>query len=293
MKRENSLEPDNRLQLTRRAMLGGAGSLLFAGATVRAQPAKAVQWPEGVFARLELVGGGKMGTQHRAGLLITLRPGFKTYWRMPGDTGVPPQFSFAGSSNVKEARVLFPVPQRFADGAGGTSIGYIAPEVLFPLHVEPLDPARPVELHVKAEYAVCERMCIPVSGEARLGLTAAPGQLALIKTAEARVPRQSKLGSSDTFNIRSISRGRAVESLIVDVALPAGAVPDLFVEAPSPWFFETKAFVPAPGGGRFELVAVERNKAVDCTGVDLVLTLAAGQQAIEVATWLDAALLAP
>ncbi len=283
--------------LTRRALLGAAGGLLLAGTRAGAQPAQGSSWPEGVFARLELLGAGKADHKQsglcRAGLLMTLRPGFKTYWRMPGDTGVPPQFSYDGSVNLKHARVLFPAPHRFADGAGGTSIGYAAPEVLFPVHAEPIDPTRPIELHVRADYAVCEKMCIPVSGEARIRLPSSSDETMRIKAAEARVPSVTKLGSNGPLAIRRINRGSAAESLIIDVAIPAGLTPDLFVEAPSPWFFETKSFVPAPGGGQFELVAIERDKAVDCKGVDLVLTLTAGQHAVEVATWLDAALLAP
>jgi DsbC/DsbD-like thiol-disulfide interchange protein len=293
MNQAQTTDVEKRPQLTRRAVLGAAGSVLLAGTPLRAQVAGPVVWPENVFAKLDLLGGGKTGQIYRAGLHIALRPGFKTYWRTPGDTGVPPQFSFAGSTNVKEVRVLFPVPQRFADGAGGASLGYFAPDVLFPIHIEPVDAGRPVDLHVKADYAVCERMCIPVSSEARLALSAISSHAAQIRSAEMRVPIQAKLGASGPVTIRSIARGQAAESLVIDVAVPEGAVPDLFVEAPSPWFFETRSFVRSAGGGRFEIVAVERDKALDCTGVDLVLTLAAPQQAIEVSTWLDVALLSP
>jgi DsbC/DsbD-like thiol-disulfide interchange protein len=286
------MDTDARILLTRRTLVGGMGAACLSEGSVFAQSLKMASWADGVSARLDLIGGGKTGAYYNAGLHIAMRPGFKTYWRMPGDTGVPPQFNFESSVNLKQARVLFPLPLRFADGAGGTSIGYPAPDVLFPVQVEALDPSRPVELHVKADYAVCERMCIPVSGEARLILSAASQHSARIGAAQARVPVAAKLGGSRAPAIRSISRGKAAESLIVEVAVPEGAAPDLFVEAPSPWFFETRAFVPMPGGGRFEIVAIERNKAVDCAGVDLVLTLAAGEKAIEVATWLDAALLA-
>ena len=62
----------------------------------------------------------------RAGIEIRLDPGWKTYWRYPGDSGVPPTLDFAGSENVKSVTALWPAPQRFADGAGGHSIGYLA-----------------------------------------------------------------------------------------------------------------------------------------------------------------------
>ena len=69
-------------------------------------------------ARAEI--GGRV---FRAGVEIKLKPGWKTYWRYPGDSGVPPVFDFSKSQNVKTITVLFPAPMRFADGAGGSSIG--------------------------------------------------------------------------------------------------------------------------------------------------------------------------
>ena len=72
----------------------------------------------------------------RAGVEIRLDPGWKTYWRYPGDSGVPPSLDFAASENVKSVTMLWPAPKRFADGAGGHSIGYKG-EVVLPLRNGP------------------------------------------------------------------------------------------------------------------------------------------------------------
>src|SRR6476646_5207541 len=64
------------------------------------------------------------GRVFRAGVEIRLKDGWKTYWRYPGDSGVPPVFDFSTSQNVKSVSVLYPAPSRFPDGAGGSSIGY-------------------------------------------------------------------------------------------------------------------------------------------------------------------------
>src|SRR5215467_2370509 len=64
------------------------------------------------------------GTVFRAGLEIKLKEGWKTYWRYPGDSGVPPAIDTSKSDNVKTVNVLYPAPSRFPDGAGGNSIGY-------------------------------------------------------------------------------------------------------------------------------------------------------------------------
>ena len=38
-----------------------------------------------------------------AGVQLRMEPGWKTYWRNPGDSGVPPSFDFKGSTNLKQA----------------------------------------------------------------------------------------------------------------------------------------------------------------------------------------------
>src|SRR5215207_7052364 len=105
----------------------------------------------------------------RAGVEIRLKVGWHTYWRYPGDAGVPPQFDFDGSQNVKQIHVLWPAPQRLSEG-GGTSIGY-ARDVIFPLHVTPQDSSKPVVLRLKLDYAVCENLCVPAEAKVELILT--------------------------------------------------------------------------------------------------------------------------
>src|SRR3954467_12717019 len=94
----------------------------------------------------------------RAGVEIKLKEGWKTYWRYPGDSGVPPVLDFSRSQNVKAVTVLYPAPARFPDGAGGSSIGYKG-VVTLPFHVVPQAPAKPVTLNLKLDYAVCEKLC--------------------------------------------------------------------------------------------------------------------------------------
>ena len=104
----------------------------------------------------------------RAGVELRLAPGWKTYWRYPGDSGVPPRFEFDQSENVKSVAVLWPAPLRFSDG-DGTTIGY-KNNVVFPLRIEAKDRGKPVTLRLKLEYAVCEKICIPVDAKAELSI---------------------------------------------------------------------------------------------------------------------------
>ncbi len=149
-------------------------------------------------AQLRLLQGGLSGGagHYLAGLEITLAPGFKTYWRHPGDTGVPPQFDFTASQNVKRAEVHFPAPIRFADGAGGHSFGYAGPTVVLPVTIEAADPTRPVVLRLKADYAVCEKICIPMSAaiDAEIALKPDGPALPALQRALSRVPVKTGLG---------------------------------------------------------------------------------------------------
>src|SRR4029079_10359289 len=78
----------------------------------------------------------------RAGVEIKLKEGWHTYWRYPGDSGVPPVLDFSKSRNVKAVTVLYPAPSRLPEGAGGNSIGYKGVLIL-PLHVVPQDAGKP------------------------------------------------------------------------------------------------------------------------------------------------------
>ena len=56
-------------------------------------------------------GWRKESGDHIAALQITLAPGWKTYWRQPGDTGIPPRFDFSGSENLTILDVIYPAPK--------------------------------------------------------------------------------------------------------------------------------------------------------------------------------------
>lgn len=173
-----------------------------------------------------------------AGVELKLDPGWHTYWRDPGDSGVPPTFDFSGSDNVKSATVLWPAPQRFSDGAGGTSIGYLD-HVVFPVRVAPMDAAKPSLLHLKLGYAVCYNLCIPGKAKLQLALNGNGAEDAAIEKAETRVPRRVAIGPNAGPNkalaIVAVHRVAGVphDHVVVDVAAPPGAPVDLFVEGPT------------------------------------------------------------
>ncbi|MGE0846544.1 MAG: protein-disulfide reductase DsbD domain-containing protein [Flavobacteriaceae bacterium] len=196
-----------------------------------AAAADASPWAEGLSDRSRLVAGSSEGGSWLAGVEIVLDEGWKTYWRNPGDSGIPPRFDFSGSTNLERAEVLYPAPHRFADG-GGTSIGYKG-RVLFPVRVVPRDPARPVELHLVADYGVCEKLCVPAHAEHALAL--APGRpdlLGSVPAALATVPGPDERGS---LSVR-LDAGKPPVAVFAYAAPEGARDVDLFVEPPKGWY---------------------------------------------------------
>ena len=142
---------------------------------------------------------------------ITLAAGYKTYWRMPGETGVAPRFDWQGSQNLKSAVVDMPAPRRHADPDGDT-VGY-AGAVDWPVRIEAADPARPVQLKLLLDYAVCEKLCIPLQAS----LAGEPAPQGTHAAALAQLPRPL-----DGVSARLVPQG-------LEVALPVAAE-DIFVE---------------------------------------------------------------
>ncbi|MFQ1699439.1 protein-disulfide reductase DsbD domain-containing protein [Loktanella agnita] len=127
-----------------------------------ALPGFALADPYNGLAEAELLPGWRNANgDHIAGLRITLQPGWKTYWRAPGDTGIPPQFSFDGSHNITAVAPHFPIPDVFHLN-GMRAIGY-ADSIVFPLTVFSNDPDAPMQISGQINMGVCEEICMPVT----------------------------------------------------------------------------------------------------------------------------------
>lgn len=263
-----------------------AANLVVTVAGSRPAPAADTSaWDGDQRAAVRLVAGAQRGAVHRAGIEIRLAPGWKTYWRYPGDSGIPPRFDFSNSKNVKSVTVRYPAPHRFTDESG-TSIGYKM-GVVFPLEVVAQNPAQPVMLAVKADYAVCEKICIPAEGKATLNVTGKPGaQDGWLTQNEVLVPVATKIGEGDKLSVRAVKRDD--KRILVDVAAP-GEV-ELFAEGPAAdWALPVPTPMDgAPAGQQrfaFELDGLPPDTKPD--GATLTLTAVSGGRAIEVPYRLD------
>lgn len=103
---------------------------------------------------------GADGT-HTAALRLRLAPGWKTYWRTPGDGGIPPRFDWSPSQNIASVDISWPTPGVFWQN-GMRSIGYDEVVVL-PIRFEAADPNAPIEIDGTVEIGVCEDVCVPVT----------------------------------------------------------------------------------------------------------------------------------
>jgi DsbC/DsbD-like thiol-disulfide interchange protein len=274
-----------------------AAALLCLAGSAPAMAQDASAWQMEAHAGTRLIAGTTLKTPQavllRAGVEIRLDPGWKTYWRYPGDTGVPPTFDFSGSQNVESATVEWPAPEQFSDGAGGHSIGYIG-DVILPLKIGQADTSRPAALHLKLNYAVCGTLCVPAKAMLELALTGRSADEPLLDQALRLVPKRVALGAQTKsgLGIRSVQRASAggQQHVVVDLTAPSGVPVTLFVEGPTPdWALP----LPEPVGGvngpdrRFMFALDGVPPGALAKGAQLTLTAVAGSHAIEVSARLD------
>ena len=271
------------------ATLAACGIALLTGAPARA--ADASPWVEDTYSAIRLIAGANQSgaDRLRAGIEIKMQPAWHTYWRYPGDSGVPPRFSFSGSDNLATVKVLYPAPHAFTDEVG-TTIGYKG-NVILPLRVFPRQMDKPVTLRAKIDYAVCDRLCVPV--EAHLELTLSGGGGAdnpALAAAEARVPKPVSAAEAG-LTARRANDDKLKPLVFVDLAAPTGQTVELLVEGPTPeWALPIpKPTQGAPPGHQhfgFELDGLP--PGVDPKGpFELTFTILQGDRATEVKTHLD------
>lgn len=141
----------------------------------------------GLLAAEILPGWQETDGRRIAALRIVLAPGWKTYWRVPGDVGVPPQFDFAASGNVAALQVIWPAPEVFETEETRT-VGY-HDRLVLPLQIVPQDPAAPVPLSARLDFGICDEVCVPVSVALTRDLSGPGAADPEIAAALAAVPR--------------------------------------------------------------------------------------------------------
>lgn len=230
--------------------------------------------------RLVSEGGLKNG-RYEAGVDLTMLPGSHTYWKIPGEAGVPPVFVFNGSENVDTAEVSFPVPKRLTEDTLDT-YGYTG-RVVFPVTVKPNDRSKPSRLHLVVDYAVCNKICIPEHSEADLELKPhGKGQSPeLVVQALAQVPKPATSSERDNIKIAADKGSDKPQWTLTW----SGTAPldDIFAVAPEGFYFSTKK----KGPRTWTLTAAQSVSTQEHTTVQVSLVLARKNDSLTVPETLD------
>ena len=220
------------------------------------------------------------------GLQFRLAPGWKIYWRSPGESGLPPQIDWSGSANLEAAVVSWPVPERFVEIGELVTHGY-KDEVVLPIEVSAIDPIRPAVLRAVVNYLACEQICVPFTAELALDLPPGPaGPTAfggLIADYLARVPGPPTASGPMIDRVEASGAGPDRLLRVVARAPEPFAEPVLFVEGDDTYYFAAPELELIDGGREavFRLASPARGAAPALTGASFTVTLADRGRAIE------------
>ncbi len=266
-----------------RAALGFAATVFVSSLTTEARAQDASPWQRDGHSAVRLLAGSRSGAVLLGGMAFQLQPGWKTYWRTPGDSGVPPRFDFSKSENIEAVTVLWPAPTKFDDGAGGHSLGY-HDGIVLPLRIVAKNADKPVTLRADIDYAVCEKLCIPVKANAELGFTSvASTEDSALFAALDTVPKPANVGDPNPLTIRDVKRD-GKSAVLIDVVSPDAREVSLFVEGPTPdWGLPVPKLLESgpPGVKRFAFDLDGVPPGVSPAGAALKLTLVGGERAYE------------
>lgn len=127
---------------------------------------------------------------HMAALRVRLAPGWKTYWRAPGEAGIPPRFDWSGSQNIEAVAFHWPTPSVYLQN-GMQTIGY-SDELVLPMELTPRQAGAPIALRAEVEIGICQDVCIPVQVRVVADLDRGPRPDARIVAAIADVPPSAR-----------------------------------------------------------------------------------------------------
>lgn len=237
-------------------------------------------WFETEGAKLRLISQPSAdGRTIDAGLEIELEKGWKTYWRSPGASGLPPQLDFGASTNIAKTHMHFPVPVTFGEGHN-LSVGYDR-SVTFPIQIEPLFANRPVQIAVNGLIGICAEVCIPVQFNLVLNEDGKGMSTRDVASSLNRAHSSLAKEPSDNFHINKLVYGN--KNLEIVATVPAGTRSStVLVEGPASWYLTPASAQTIDGTtARFEVGLQDLPMDADPLNTELKLTLISDGAAIE------------
>lgn len=247
--------------------------LLLSVAAFLSTPALSQQDGDILDARI-LPGWQKADGTHVAALRIDLRDGWKTYWRAPGDAGIPPRFDWSRSRNLDNVTVSWPTPKRILQG-GVHTIGY-EHSLTLPLILTPSRTGKAIDLNGKVTIGVCKDVCVPMtlklSQKLAMDQTKPDPQIVAALADRPYTAKEAKVGRV-ACRLSPIADGLHLRA---EVDVPkAGGKEVAVIEVANPMVWVAQAKTTRKGGriiAETELYHVEgRSFAVDRSGVRITV----------------------
>jgi DsbC/DsbD-like thiol-disulfide interchange protein len=259
-------------------LLRTAFALLFLASSQTTAFATVSDWQEVQGGRVRLVTAGEPGADGvlQGVLEIDLVPGWKTYWRDPGDAGVPPQVDVSKSINIASAEMRFPAPERFDDGFSKWA-GYKHP-VAFPITFTLKSPGEPATIEADVFLGICETICIPVQAQFALDPASDPDNAddqALVAAALDALPGPEQ----PDFGV-TVLPGDG-KQLLVEATVPDDPVSaEFFIAGEHGYMFGTPKRADRDGKAIFAVPILDRPAARPAEGA-LYYTLSTPAKAVE------------
>jgi len=249
-------------------------ALVLAGAPLAAEEMRAD------IIHAEMRGGWRTEAGNQmAALHLTLAPGWKTYWRAPGDAGIPPRFDWAGSQNIASATIHWPRPDIF-DINGLRTIGYQG-DLILPVEFTPLRRGAPMTVTGRVDLGVCEDICVPMVLDLAADLPQSTRPDPVIRAALALVPGTASSAGMSAVHCTAepIRDGLRLTTAITIPRLGPDEFAVVEVADPSIWVSSTENH---RDGGQIvsvaELVPIDAQPfALDRSGVRVTLFGGSGQ----------------
>lgn len=180
--------------------------------------------------QLDILDGGltERGT-YLGAVRLTLSDGWKTYWRAPGDAGIPPRFDWGGSRNVGEVSFTWPTPEVLEQN-GLRTLGY-EDQLILPVEITPAKPGKPVRLKGSMELGICKDVCVPGNLAINHTVNEQAGRNPAIAAALAQRPysRREAGVRSATCILSPTSDGMQIEA---QIAMPSAGGQEVAVIEP-------------------------------------------------------------
>lgn len=241
-------------------------------AAVAAMPEAAAQQVisrGGSFLEAKLLAGGRMEDgRQSAALVLKVKPGWKTYWRQPGEAGVPPQFDWTGSDNLADIEVGWPAPVVF-ESFGYRTLGY-GGRVVLPLSLTPERAGEPVALHLSGTVGVCKEICVFEEVEEAISVPAVASSIhdGVIASGWASLPATAETSGVGLAACRIAGAGDT-RALSATLTMPAGEpgaaarpMPFVVIEGPTGSWIEPPS-LEETAEGEIALEAVMRLGSAD------------------------------